>query len=142
MPRIKIKLPDSFVFSTDFQVRLGDINMGGHLGNHILVSLFNETYTRFFREKEVPNELYFGEFMLINTGISVVFKSEGFQGDKLSVELAMGDFERSGFDFFYRATNKKTNAIVAEAHANMVFIKTKDRKVARIPERFLEIFKA
>ena len=49
MPRIKIKLPEKFIFRTEIPIRITDINYGGHLGNDSLLSIIHEARVRFLK---------------------------------------------------------------------------------------------
>jgi hypothetical protein len=39
MARVKIDLPDKFIFKTEIPIRINDINYGGHLGNDAVLSI-------------------------------------------------------------------------------------------------------
>ena len=50
MSRIKINLPEKFVFETNLHVNIGDINYGGHLGNDAYLRLAHEARLQFLKE--------------------------------------------------------------------------------------------
>ena len=54
MKRVRIDMPDRFIYSTRLQVRMGDRAGGVHLGNHMMVSYLNEAFAAFLREKGFP----------------------------------------------------------------------------------------
>lgn len=139
MVRVTIELPKTFDFSTDFEVRMADINAGGHLGNHLLVSLLNEAHLKFMAAKGFPEMMVDGR-AVINTDLSVIYKSEVFYGDVLAIEVAAGDFHKYGFDLFYRVTNKKSGKVAAIAKTGMVFFDYTERKIAEIPDKFKRLF--
>jgi len=140
MARVKLDLPDRFEFSTEIQVRIGDINYGGHLGNDTVLSLIHEARVRFL-QKYGFTEANIDGVGLIMTDAVIVYKSEGFYGDTLTIDVTVGDFSRSGCDFFYRFTNKLTRKEVARAKTGIVFFDYKTRKVVSIPEHFRVLFK-
>jgi acyl-CoA thioester hydrolase len=139
MARVKIELPKTFDFSADFEVRIADINAGGHLGNHLLVSLLNEAHLKFMVVRGFPELMVDGR-AVINTDLSVIYKSEAFYGDVLTIEVAAGDFHKYGFDLFYRVTSKKSGKVVAIAKTGMVFFDYTERKIAEIPDKFKKLF--
>ena len=47
MERIKLNLPEQFLFSTNIAVRITDINYGGHVGNDSFLSLIHEARQQF-----------------------------------------------------------------------------------------------
>lgn len=46
MPRLQLVIPETFVYSTRLQVRVGDLASGFHLGNHHLIAYLNEATLR------------------------------------------------------------------------------------------------
>ncbi|MCW8811925.1 MAG: acyl-CoA thioesterase, partial [Chlorobium sp.] len=77
MARIKVELPEKFHFRTEIQIRITDINYGGHLGNDSLLSIIHEARLRFL------NHLGYSESNVEGIGIIMVdagiqYKSEAF----------------------------------------------------------------
>ena len=135
MARIKIEIPNKFIFRTELPIRITDINYGGHLGNDSLLSLIHEARVRFL------NHLGYSESNVEGSGIIMIdagvqYKSEGFYGDELLVEVAVNDFSGIGCDFIYRVTNKNTLKEIALAKTGIVFFNYEKRKTAPIPELF------
>ena len=46
MARVKLQLPDTFLYSTDLRVRIGDINHASHVGNDAILKFLNEARVR------------------------------------------------------------------------------------------------
>ncbi len=137
MSRIKLELPPQFQFSTELSVRISDINYGGHLGNDAVLSLAHEARMRFLKH------LGYSELDIEGSGIimadaAVVYKSEGFYGEVLTVDVAVGEFQNTGFDIFYRFTNKKTGTEIARAKTGIAFYDYKLKKTVGVPPRFRE----
>jgi len=135
MARIKIGLPEKFIFKTEIPIRITDINYGGHLGNDSLLSIIHEARVRFL------NHLGYSESNVEGSGIIMIdagvqYKSEGFYGDELLVEVAVNDFSGIGCDFIYRVTNKNTLKEIALAKTGIVFFNYEKRKTAPVPELF------
>ena len=141
MARIEIDLPEKFIFTTEITLRIGDINYGGHLGNDSVLSIAHEARIRFF------NKYGFSEKNVAGAGIIMVdaavrYKSEGFYGDVLTIEVGVKDFTKTGFDIIYQLTNKETGKIIALVKSGIVFFDYKKRKIVPIPEAFLTITKS
>jgi acyl-CoA thioesterase FadM len=135
MARIKIETPDKFIFRTEIPIRITDINYGGHLGNDSLLSIIHEARMRFL------NHLGYSESNVEGSGIIMIdsaiqYKSEGFYGDVLVVEIAVNDFTGMGCDFVYRITNKNTSKEIAIAKTGIVFFNYQKRKTAPVPQEF------
>lgn len=135
MVRIKIEIPKKFIYKTEIPIRITDINYGGHLGNDSLLSIIHEARVRFL------NHLGYSESNVEGSGIIMIdsaiqYKSEGFYGDELLVEVAVNDFSGIGCDFIYRVTNKNTSKEIALAKTGIVFFNYEKRKTAPVPELF------
>src|SRR5512140_2273660 len=107
MARVKLQLPASFPFRTEIPVRISDINYGGHLGNDAVLSIVHEARIQFLRN------LGYSELDIEGTGIMmtyavIVYSSEGFYGDVLSIEIGATDFQFTQCDIIFRLTNKTT----------------------------------
>jgi acyl-CoA thioesterase FadM len=139
MARVTLELPDEFQFSTEIQVRIGDINYGGHLGNDALLSLIHEARVRFLKEYGFT-EFDIGGVGIIMVDSVIVYKSEGFYGDIIMVEVSIDDISTSGCDVIYRLSNKEIGKEVARAKTGIVFFDYKKRKVVGVPKQFREIF--
>ena len=137
MARVTIELPETFPFSTEIRVRVNDLNYGGHLGFEALVNLIHEARIRFLKEYGFT-ELDIDGAGFLQIDAAVIHKAEIFHGEALVIEAAAGEFSKSGCDFVYRITNKKTGYEVSRAKTGMIFFDYKKRKVVKVPERFKE----
>ena len=137
MARVRVELPERFDFSTELQIRISDLNYGGHLGNDAVLTLAHEARVRFF------NSLSFRELDIEGVGILVAdaaieYKSEGFYGEWLTVALAAQDIGRKGCDIVYRLAKRDQGIEVARVKTGIVFFDHSEKKVVRIPQLFLE----
>lgn len=137
MARIKIDMPDNYIFSTELPVRISDINYGGHLSNDAMLSLIHEARVRFLSHYHY-SELNIEGLGLIMTDSAIVYKAEGFHGDQLQIDIALDDFNKYGCDIYYLISNKKTAVEVAHAKTGIVFFDYEQRKVTSIPAAFTE----
>jgi acyl-CoA thioesterase FadM len=135
MARIKIDMPDNYLFSTTLDVRISDINYGNHLGNDSVLSFVHEARTRFFRQYGYT-EMDVEGYGIIMTDSAIVYKAEGFYGDQVQVDITVGDFNKYGCDIFYLMTNKATAVEIAHVKTGIVFFDYETRKVVTLPEGF------
>lgn len=135
MSRIKIELPEKFIYSTEIPLRISDINYGGHLGNDAVLSIFQETRLRFLNQFGY-SEINIEGSSIIMIDAAVQYKSQGFYGDILKVELTVDDLQKIGCDFVYRASNKTTGKEVARGKTGITFYNYKNNKLSHIPEKF------
>ena len=85
MGRIKIEIPDNFFFTTQIPVRISDINYGNHLGNDAVLSLVHEARVRFLKEFGYT-ELDIEGAGIMMADVAIVYKSQGYYGDILSID--------------------------------------------------------
>lgn len=135
MARIKLELPDTFIFSTDIPIRIGDINYGGHLANDAVLSIIHEARLQCLRGHGLA-ELNPDGIGIVISDAAVVYKAEAFYGDMITVEVTAAEWAKKGCDFYYRLTNRETGKEVARAKTGIVFLDYNIRKTTRVPERF------
>jgi len=132
MARVQIELPRTWLYQTRLDVRVTDVNYGGHLGNDRVLALAHEARVRWLAscglsEKDV------GGVGLIMADAALVFRGEAFLDDKLDVELGAVETRRSSFDLVYRLTRPADGIEIALVKTGMVCFDYAARKVARLP---------
>jgi len=140
MTRVKITLPEKFIFNTELPVRITDINYGGHLGNDSVLSIAHEARIRFF-SKHGFTEKDVGGAGIIMVDAEVQYKAEGFYGDVLTIEVGIKDITKTSCDIVYQLTNKETEKVIATVKTGIVFWDYKERKVMPVPQKFLHLIK-
>jgi len=141
MARVKLALPDAFHFTTEIQLRVTDINYGGHLGNDAILSLAQEARARFFAAYGFSELDVDGVGTLMVDAI-VVFRSEAFYGETLAVDVAVGDFSRVGCDFLFQMCEKSEGREIARVKTGITFLDYKARKIKPVPQNFRQIFES
>jgi acyl-CoA thioester hydrolase len=137
MARIKLDMPDNYLFTAEIPLRISDINYGGHLGNDAVLSLIHESRVQFLRRYGYT-EMNVEGFGIIMTDTAIVYKSEGFYGDRIKVDVTIADFNKYGCDIYYLMSNKETATDVAHVKTGIVFFDYEMRKVVPLPEAFRE----
>ncbi|MBS1730365.1 MAG: thioesterase family protein [Bacteroidetes bacterium] len=134
MERVKIKLPEHFQFSTEIDIRITDINYGGHVGNDAFLALAHEARTRFLASFGYT-ELSMEEVSLIMADAAIEFKKELFHGDKVILSVVADGFDKYGFDLFY-LFEKQVNSeklVVAKIKTGMLCYNYHEKKLALLP---------
>jgi 4-hydroxybenzoyl-CoA thioesterase len=135
MPRLKLFLPERFVFSTEVEVRVRDLNYGNHLGNDALLGLLHEARVRFLRAHGL-SELDVGGAGIIMSDAQIVYRAEANGGDVLRIDIGLGPIGRAECDVLYRVTRLSDGRCIAEAKTNVVFFDYARRRVVGVPEAF------
>ena len=138
MARIKLDMDGvEFVFRTELDVRITDINYGRHVGNDALLGLLHEARLRFLGHFGFSEEDIGGVGLLMGDAV-VQFKAVAFRGDRLLVEMGLKDVERRTFDLVYRVGRAGDGAVVALAKTGMVAFDYAQKRLADLPAVFLE----
>ncbi len=140
MPRIKVILPDHFIFTTSIPVRIGDLNYGNHVGNDAILSLIHEARMQLLAIHGF-SELDCGGAGLIMTGAAIEFKKEIFYGDIINASVAAADFSNTGFTLYYQLqvtrNEKAITAVVASTE--MVCYDYSNKKITAVPAALKKI---
>jgi acyl-CoA thioester hydrolase len=139
MARTRLEIPASFPFSTELPLRISDINYGGHLGNDAVLSIIHEARVRFLRHFGY-SELDIEGAAIMMTDAVILYKSEGFYGDTLLIDVTVVDMQSAACDIVYRLANKATGTEVVRAKTGIVFIDPDKRKMTAIPDGFRRRF--
>ncbi|MCK5847334.1 MAG: thioesterase family protein [Bacteroidales bacterium] len=140
MARIKLILPEKFNFSTQLDIRITDINYGGHLGNDSVLGMIHEARMRLLADKGFSESDIDGIGIIMLDSV-INYSSEGFYGDKLRIDVTVDEITNSGCDIFYRFVNIANEKIIVRAKTNIAFYNYISKKVCRTPEMFLKAFK-
>lgn len=134
MARIKLDLPETFPFRTALEVRVTDLNYGSHLGNDALLGLIHEARVRFLGALGYT-ELDVEGAGLLMADCAIVYKAQGFLGDRVDISVAAGEFTRAGCDLYY-LLEKANGQELARAKTGMVFFDYATQTVLPVPEGF------
>ncbi len=142
MNRIKIQLPEKFSFSTTLSVRITDLNYGGHLGNDTVLSLIQEARQQYLLSKGFE-ELNIDGLGLIMADTMIEYKKEMNYADKLIVSVAAIDFDKIGFDFYYKIEidNSGEQIIAVKAKTGMILYDYQQKKKATISDELINKLK-
>lgn len=136
MARIKLEKCSQPLFSTEWDVSIGQINYGNHMGNDSFLSLAHEARMRFFASHKLTELSLFGT-ALIMSDAAVMYRSEVKWGEKLRIDLMMTDIQEYGFDFIYGVHAVADNREVARIKTGMNFFDYQQKKLIRADDNFL-----
>ena len=119
--------------TTILDVRVGDINHGGHLAHDRLITLLHQARCDFLAAFEASERDCFG-VALIMRRITVEYLAEAFLGDRLEIVMMVSDIRPTGFLLTYQVLRGGTT--VASATTLMVAFDYARRRVVRLPSPF------
>ncbi len=138
MNRIKIDLPETFLFTTTLRIRITDLNYGGHVGNDSFLSLIQEARQQFLLSHGYQ-ELSIAGVGLIMADVAIEFKKELNYGDEVKISVAATGFDKLGFDLLYKMELITDNGVVLAGRAKtgmMCYDYTLKKKTA-VPEEVI-----
>lgn len=137
MPRSKVIIPRPFLFKTEMNIRITDLNYGNHLANDKILALIHEARVRFL------NSMSYSESDIESLGIIMAdavieFKSQGFYGDKLCIKISVDNIVKKGFELFYEIENIESGKILGRIKTGIVFYNYKTQKPSNSPPQFVK----
>jgi YbgC/YbaW family acyl-CoA thioester hydrolase len=142
MARLQLTLPEQFIYSAELVVRVNDLNYGAHVGNDNMLTLMQQARIEFYRAKGFKDEMNFeGSVGQVISDALVIYKAEAFLGDVLTIQLAVTDITKYGFDMLYLVTNKSNSKEVARGKTGIVCFDYDTRKVMSIPKALLSVIR-
>jgi acyl-CoA thioester hydrolase len=135
MAPVKLELPEQFVYSTELPIYISYINYGAHLGNDAVLALLQEARLRFLVAHGYTELNIEGRGIIIADAV-VVYRAEAFHGEMMRIDIALADFNRYGFDMFYRMTNQASGAEIVRAKTGIVFFDYTSRRPTPVPAPF------
>jgi 4-hydroxybenzoyl-CoA thioesterase len=139
MSRVKLILPNHINYSTEIGIRIGDINYGGHLGNDSVLSLLHEARIRFLKSNGFSEVNVDGVGIILIDSV-IIYSSEGYQGDRLRINVSVNGISNNGCDIFYRLVNTENKKEIAKAKTGIAFFDYKTKEIARTPKLFVDLF--
>lgn len=118
------------------EIRVGDINYGGHMGNDKALLVFHDARLRFleslgFSEKNI------GGPGIIMKDAHVSFRNEVYLHDVLTVDVGIDNVSSSSFEMLYTVRRISDDAIVFTGSTGLVAFNYEKKKPVRLPEEFL-----
>ena len=120
MPRVKVGLPDKFLYSMERSVGISDLNYAKHLDSVAMVSILQEARLQFLANLGFTESNIYGLGIVV-TDMAVDYRSESFANDCLVIDVGISNINRYGFDIGMQVTNSALEAVVCNAKIGVVF---------------------
>jgi acyl-CoA thioester hydrolase len=122
------------------EVRVGDINYGGHMGNDKALLVFHDARIAFL-ESLGFNEKNIGGPAIIMRDAHVNFRKEVFLHDILTVDVGIDEVTLTSFNITYTVKRENDDVVVFLGSTGLVAFDYETRKVVKVPEAFLQKIK-
>lgn len=135
MSRVTIKFPEPIRYWEETEIPPSEMNHGQHLGFERAVELISGIRLRFFRHLGL-SDLDVGGAGIIIADLAVRYKAEIFAGERLRVEVAVGNPAKKSCDIFYRFVKAGDVLPALVAKTGIAFFDYSARKTAAMPALF------
>jgi YbgC/YbaW family acyl-CoA thioester hydrolase len=123
-----------FKFSHPITVAIKDINYGGHVGNDVYLSYFQDARIAYLKHLGF-SEMNIGGCGMIMAKAEVEYKAELFHSDEILVFCKVSEIKNSSFIMEYQIS-KKDNTLAGLGKTVMVAFDYQNRKIVRVSEEF------
>lgn len=125
----------NFHFSISYDVRVADVNYGGHVANSAVLNFFQDARIAYLKHLGGYSEMNIGGgHGLILPEAQIRYLAEMFMGDLLNIGVRISRMERSSLTMTYRI--EREGQPVAEGSTTLVGFDYAARRPRRIPEEF------
>ena len=130
-------MENQYNFFTEIEIRISDINYGGHLSNDRYLTLFHDARIRYLNQFGLTEFNLGNETGLIMLESHINYKAEVFLGDKLYVAVRIKEIGPIKFLIEYQINRNKDNKIAATGYTQMAGFDYQAKKVAKLPLSFV-----
>ena len=128
---------EGFRFTLAYQVRIADVNYGGHVANSAVLDFFQEARIAYLDNLGGYSELDVGGGCgIILPEAHVRYRAEMFHGDELQIGVRVRDLSRSSLTMEYRI--ERDGEVTAEGETALVCFDYGTRKPRRLDAVFRE----
>ena len=135
MSRVKLEMPDAYIFRTEMPLRITDINYGGHLGNDAVLGLVHEARVRFYHSLGGSEIDLFGASTIMTDAV-IVFRGQGLYGMTLEIKVAVTEFTAAGCDLYYRLSDIAGDKEIARVKTGIAFFDYQRGRPVAVPAAF------
>jgi len=132
MARVKVSMPEEFLFSMEYPVRFSDLDYARHLNSVAMVHILHEARLQLLASLGLTEANIFGLGMVV-TDMAIDYRSESFAKDVLLIEVGVLRFNKYGCDICFRITNAALDRVVCNAKQGVVFFDFDKHKIAAVP---------
>lgn len=125
---------DNFRFSLSYQVRVADLNYGGHVANSAVLTIMQDGRIGYLAELGPFTEFDLGGCGIILPEAHAFFRAEMFLHDRLEIGVRCSALRRSSFQLEYRI--ERGGELTAEGETPVLCFDYQKRKPVRIPAQF------
>jgi len=124
-----------------YEVRVGDINYGGHMGNDKSLLLFHDARIKFLESLDFSEKNIGDETGTIMSEAHIYFKKEVFLHDLLFIDVSISEVTTSSMIINYLVHRENDAVVVLKGSTKIIAFDYDKKRVKRIPEVFIKKIK-
>lgn len=134
MARVKIEQPETTLYRYETTIRLTDLSQAMHLGFDRLVNILHDAAAGFMHS--LGHDMTKSQSLrLIFADLAVQYISEAFRGDRLGINVGVGEISSKGFEAIFTILNtSRSDQMIAKAKIGIVFFDYDTRSAIEIPD--------
>lgn len=136
MSRVRVDVPEQFLFSMEKSVGISDVNYARHLDSVSMVQFLHEARLQFLASLGFTEGNIFGLGMVV-TDMAIDYRSESFANDRLIFDVGVSNFNRYGLDIVVQVTNGALESVVCQAKIGVVFFDFDKHQISPMPGAFI-----
>lgn len=135
MTRVRVEVPDQFLFNMERSVGISDVNYARHLDSVKMLQILHEARLQFLASLGFTEANIYGLGMVV-TDTAIDYRSESFANDRLVIDVGVSNFNRYGLDIMLQVTNSALESVVCQAKIGVVFFDFDKHQITPMPESF------
>ncbi len=139
MARLKLERPRKVDHSCHLDVRITDMNYGGHVGNDRFLSYLHEARVSWLSSLGYSELDIEGVGLVMNEAL-LQYKNQLFFPDRIRCDVTVTGISRMGFELLYHLWSESRQKTILLGKTGQVFYNYREKKPARVPEAFSRRF--
>lgn len=139
MKRIQIEIPQKILWKSSRKIQQSDINIAAHMGNDRILVWADEIRNDFFVSIGWEKHEWFKNVGIIVANHSIAYKSEGFLGEQIDIELSIDNVSECTFDMYIKLKKADSNKDMILLRTGLVCFDYSTRKISELPKEFMSI---
>jgi len=135
MARLKIEHPQKVDYSCLLDVRITDMNYGGHVGNDRFLSYLHEARVNWLSSLGYSELDIEGVGLVMNEAM-LQYKNQLFFPDRIRCDVTVTGISRMGFELVYHIWSESQQKTILLGQTGQVFYDYRQKKLASTPQAF------
>lgn len=133
---------EAVLYSTDIAVTVNYLNYGLHVGYDSMLTLLQEARMRWLKQYDMTEVTLAPNVGYVISDAQVLYQSEAFHGDVLTVSFYWQVNNKKMFRLFYKVRNRAEDKTVLIAETGHVCFDLVARKTTSIPDGLLAVLRS